>query len=502
MATTKTATTMKHAVIDDDKTFHINIANRTITHESDGKLLLVQGDSNSERYTFEIPRVIEGHKVDECTEIEVHYINIGSDATNTSSGIYIVDDMKVSDDEQSVGFSWLISHGATSLVGTLNFVVKCICRSTRTIIDEITGEPRTESVIDYLWSTLPYTGITISSGIDSGGTITTEYTDILNTWYDAIIVANDSAKNTAIAAINTTAQQAQNEISNVVNTTMENLKDDVLDHSYNFAKTIVAIDGDLLHFFVGTEAEYEALSDDDKLNTFAIITDDKSAEEVAVLLEQLKTKLLNGDISVYKAVNAGRAAGADSADCATAVAEINGNNSVKFFLGTKQEYDAVSDKTNTYLLRTDVPDDLTLFEYRVVLKINKLTDSSTAMNYGDRLVLYAKFTETSDALTDSDIYGIVADTNDNELIDISGYYVYDDNYYPLYSYKSKKDTYTSKYQATIKCISNIGAANGITINSITGIASGGDIKRQYYSPPSGAAEYEIEKTIRKIYPTT
>lgn len=51
----------EHSVLETDTRFKINPITRQIVNESNKKLTLIQGDHNSERFGFEIPRHIEKH---------------------------------------------------------------------------------------------------------------------------------------------------------------------------------------------------------------------------------------------------------------------------------------------------------------------------------------------------------------------------------------------------------------------------------------------------------
>ena len=64
-----------HSVYDGDTHFKIDPVTRQIENTS-GKVILMQNDHNSERFTFEIPRTIDGHDMSQCNAVEVHYINI------------------------------------------------------------------------------------------------------------------------------------------------------------------------------------------------------------------------------------------------------------------------------------------------------------------------------------------------------------------------------------------------------------------------------------------
>ena len=62
----------KHSVYDSDAHFSINPITKVIKNESSKKTTLVQGDHNSERFSFDIPRFIEGHDMMNCNLVEVH----------------------------------------------------------------------------------------------------------------------------------------------------------------------------------------------------------------------------------------------------------------------------------------------------------------------------------------------------------------------------------------------------------------------------------------------
>ena len=114
-----------HDVYDTDRQFSIDIVSRTIKNNSTSKTTLMQYDHNSERFSFEMPRYIEGHDMLECDGVEVHYVN------GANGGIYKVQDLQVhQDDETKVVCSWLISQNATKIVGTLDFLLRFYCNFT------------------------------------------------------------------------------------------------------------------------------------------------------------------------------------------------------------------------------------------------------------------------------------------------------------------------------------------------------------------------------------
>lgn len=157
----------KHPVIDTDVRFKIDAVSRKIQAES-GKTALIQGDHNSERFTFEVPRIVDGHDLSLCNAVQVHYINVDSSNKNiVSRDIYPVDDLRVSpDDDDVVVCSWLIHGNATRHPGTLSFLLKFKC---------ISGD----GTVEYVWNTAVFSGVSVSPGIDNGDALDREQNDIL-----------------------------------------------------------------------------------------------------------------------------------------------------------------------------------------------------------------------------------------------------------------------------------------------------------------------------------
>ena len=156
-----------HNIYDSDPHFKIEPISRKIIKEPSAKTTLIQGDHNSERFTFEIAKMVEGHDMSQSTRIEVHFINVASDNKRQSEDVYIIDDMQISPESENVLiFSWLVSGSATRYAGTLTFAVRFICT---------TGEK-----IDYAWHTAPYKGISITEGINAFENPDSDLTDILS----------------------------------------------------------------------------------------------------------------------------------------------------------------------------------------------------------------------------------------------------------------------------------------------------------------------------------
>ena len=147
-----------HVLYDADPHFKINTKSRTISNES-GKTTLVQYDHNSERFTFEADRYIDGHDLSLCNSVEIHYLNIESATKRVGTGVYTVDDLHVKEsDPNTIVFSWVIARNATQLIGQLNFIVRFAC------VSETTG------AVEYAWHTTIHSGTMISTGIYNGET--------------------------------------------------------------------------------------------------------------------------------------------------------------------------------------------------------------------------------------------------------------------------------------------------------------------------------------------
>ena len=162
-----------HQIYDSDKHFVIDPITRNIANNS-SKITIMQYDHNSERFTFEIPRVIEGHDMSLSDVVRVHFINIGSTNTNTNPGVYEVDDVAVSlDDQDTITFSWLISGASTKYNGSLHFAIRFYCLSD-------------ESEIEYSWGTNIYSGINVANSLDNSETIVEDYVDVLEQWKQSL----------------------------------------------------------------------------------------------------------------------------------------------------------------------------------------------------------------------------------------------------------------------------------------------------------------------------
>lgn len=169
----------KHSVYDTDTHFIIDGVTRAVKNASQTKTMLVQHDHNSERFTFEIPRMVDGHDMSICNSVQVHYINIDStDKTKKTSGVYEITDIQISPDSDDVVIcSWLISGNATKYVGNLSFVVRFACVSD-------------DGTLDYAWNTATHSAVSVSTGIYNGEAVVEEYVDVLEQWRQELFSAD------------------------------------------------------------------------------------------------------------------------------------------------------------------------------------------------------------------------------------------------------------------------------------------------------------------------
>ena len=175
-----------HIVSDSDNHFIIDPISRQISNNSK-KTILIKTDHNSEQFTFELPRYVEGHDMSLSNKVEVHFLNINSKTRQTNPGIYNVVDFDIdAEDNTKVLGTWLVSREATKYPGSLNFVIRFSC------LDD-------DNVEYYSWNTAIYTGITISDTIENTETIVEDYVDIFRQWLDTLEMAGSTGDIYAIS---------------------------------------------------------------------------------------------------------------------------------------------------------------------------------------------------------------------------------------------------------------------------------------------------------------
>ena len=160
-----------HPISDDDQQFIIDPNSRSISY--DGEVItLVQGDHNSEVFSFEITRFVEGHDMSLCDEIKIHYINTDRQKKNKSKDVYLVKDITVNDD--TLVFDWIISGNATKYYGSLSFLIQFCCTEE-------------DGSYSYIWHTDTFTGVTIASSYNNSETVAEDFSDILEEWRSQVI---------------------------------------------------------------------------------------------------------------------------------------------------------------------------------------------------------------------------------------------------------------------------------------------------------------------------
>ena len=248
-----------HPVYDDDPHFIIDPDLREIIYDSESELILIQGDHNSERFTFELPRYIDNHDMSLCNKVRVHYINLNSDNPDVrEQGVYEVDDIQVcpDDEDNTVVCSWLVSKNATVYVGSLSFVVSFAC---------VTG-----SQLDYSWNTGIYSGVIIQKGINNGEFITVTYADVLEEWHQKLIEDSVTGVNAILEAQNTAL--------------------DIIDSAYTEeleAGRRQLIEGSEIGINAINEARNEAIESIGAHGGIAVSENEPSAESVVAWLQDL-----------------------------------------------------------------------------------------------------------------------------------------------------------------------------------------------------------------------
>lgn len=157
-------------IVDTDPHFTIDITTRSITNTKSKKTFLVQYDHNSERFSFDIDRYIEGHDILLCNRIQVHYITISGSSRTKRIGLYEVTDLAAHpDDDTKAYFTWLISENATHYDGAMSFLISFEC------VDK-------DAEVIYRWNSNICSSIVIVPGINNNNAVFETYPDELLKW--------------------------------------------------------------------------------------------------------------------------------------------------------------------------------------------------------------------------------------------------------------------------------------------------------------------------------
>lgn len=240
----------EHKLRDTDPYFRIDPDTRVITDLSDKGTTIVQNDHNSEKFTFELPRFIDGHDMSMCNVVEVHYINIGSNERHNDVYEIPEEDRETirlaNSTDEALLCTWLLSQNATSLAGTLSFALRFMCTST--------GEDG-EAIIDYSWGTGIYTKTIITPGINNSEAVVEQYADVLEEWRQQLLSTTSQSANAFVKMVSDKAVRVDDvspiehkakikvsgknlvDISNMVSTTSSNNFINNGDGTYTLTKT-------------------------------------------------------------------------------------------------------------------------------------------------------------------------------------------------------------------------------------------------------------------------
>ena len=143
----------KHSLYDADTHFKIDPVTRAIENMS-GKTVLMQKDHNSEIFTFELPRYVDGHDMSECNRVEAHFINTDNATKEKSRDYRTLTDLQVSpDSEEVVICSWQLDKDVTAFAGSLAFMLRFSC-----VADD-------GAAVDYAWHTASYDKFTVQKNL-------------------------------------------------------------------------------------------------------------------------------------------------------------------------------------------------------------------------------------------------------------------------------------------------------------------------------------------------
>lgn len=177
-----------HPVPDTDTYFVIDPITRAIENTNRKKNVIMQHDHNSERFTFELPRYVDGHDMLECTSVTVNVDNIEVVESNDDE---VVEPRVNSDapdmtdlcihptDPEKVIASWLISRNSTQLAGILSFHIEFKCADAN-------------GNVVYEWSTDTFDEIIVKARKKNGEAVVAENSDLLEQWRTRIFGAGDS----------------------------------------------------------------------------------------------------------------------------------------------------------------------------------------------------------------------------------------------------------------------------------------------------------------------
>ena len=186
-----------HTVTDSDTYFIIDPITRKIENTAREKNTLMQYDHDSEVFTFELARYVEGHDMTLCNVVKVHWNNIDGTTGQENADVTDLYDLRINpDNPDTVICSWKISRQATQLAGILSFLVQYLCESD-------------DGTVTYEWHSDIYSDIEIKPGRNNGAAVI-EYTDILEQWRARLFGTGESV----LSDISALSEEQQEAIKN------------------------------------------------------------------------------------------------------------------------------------------------------------------------------------------------------------------------------------------------------------------------------------------------
>lgn len=181
---------------DTETHFKIDPLTRTISNSSAGNNTIVQYDHNSERFTFDMPRYVDGHDMSDGTLVRIHYRNATTNNLDQTNGVYIPDDLVISsEDKNTITFSWLLTNATTQNIGYLYFSIQFI---------HLDGD-----TVEYAWNTGIYKNITVIESINNAEEVIMESSDLIAALKNEILAEVSSGTGGGTGGVNTTKLEAR-----------------------------------------------------------------------------------------------------------------------------------------------------------------------------------------------------------------------------------------------------------------------------------------------------
>lgn len=187
----------EHEVEAKEVTFEIDPETRTISNVTGDIVKLLQGDHQSTRFVFEMPRYVNEHDMMLCNMVYIPYINSEPEGRTQkyAKGVYMAKDLQLVD-ENTVKFTWLVTRNSTYYAGVLSFMTIFECMDGKRIL--------------YSWGAEPNHDVVISAKLDSADAFEYEYIDIIEQWKSNVKVDLVKYIDAAVAEQNYISQIVKN----------------------------------------------------------------------------------------------------------------------------------------------------------------------------------------------------------------------------------------------------------------------------------------------------